>query len=91
MAQLNSKATQEIMEVLIQNGVKNRVALSVQSLINEVMKVQRTEHLQAEPYERSEHRKDQANGFKPRQFNTRMGELSLLIPQTRNDRFGDTL
>lgn len=75
------------MEVLIQNGVQNSLALTVQSLINEVMKVQRTEYLQASPYERTEYRQDQANGFKPKTFVTRMGELQLQVPQTRNGGF----
>ena len=57
MAQLNSKISQEIMEVFIQNGLQEGLAITVQTLLNEVMKAQRTEHLQAEPYERTEHRR----------------------------------
>lgn len=87
MAQLNSKISQEIMEVFVQNGLQDGLALTVQTLLNEVMKAQRTEHLQAEPYERTEHRRDQANGFKPKTITTRLGELSLLVPQTRNAQF----
>ena len=87
MAQLNSKVSQEIMEVLIQNGIQDGLATTLQTLINEVMKVQRTDYLQADPYERSEYRQDYANGFKPKTVQTRIGSLSLCVPQTRNGGF----
>lgn len=87
MAQINDKVVQEIMEVLIQNGVQGGLAFTVQSFINEVMKAQRSDYLQAEPYERSEFRQDYANGFKPKTLHTRMGDLSLKVPQTRNSEF----
>ncbi len=87
MTQINDKVRQEIMEVLIQNGVQNRLAFTVQGLINEAMQAQRSDYLQAEPYERSEYRQDYANGFKPKTLHTRLGDLSLRVPQTRNSEF----
>jgi transposase-like protein len=75
------------MEVLTLSGVEGGLAGSIQLLLNEAMKVERGAYLQAEPYERSEFRQDQSNGFKPKTLTTRMGELNLLVPQTRNGGF----
>lgn len=57
------------------------------TLYNEMMKVERASHLQAEPYERTEDRIGYANGFKGKQVKTTLGQLSLLIPQTRGTDF----
>jgi transposase-like protein len=87
MAQLNSKTTQGIMEVLNDYGFTGNMAVTLEHLFNELMVMQRTSYLNAAPYERTSERKDQANGFKPKQLNTRMGSLNLRIPQTRNTDF----
>ena len=87
MAQLNNKATRGIMEVLTEHGVSENMSLTLEHLFNELMVMQRTTHLNALPYERSDERVDQANGFKSKQFNTRMGTLNLRVPQTRHTDF----
>ena len=53
-------------------------------LLNEAMRQERSAVLQAKPYERCEERLGYANGFKPKIFNTRMGEVELRIPQVRD-------
>ena len=87
MTHLDSKTTQGIMEVLAQHGFTKNIALTLEQLFNELMLMQRTAHLNASPYERTTERVDHANGFKPKQFNTRMGTLKLRVPQTRNTDF----
>lgn len=87
MAQINSKTTHRIMEVLNDYGFTGNMAVTLEHLLNELMVMQRTSYLNAAPYERTSERKDQANGFKPKQLNTRMGSLNLRIPQTRNSDF----
>jgi len=54
-------------------------------LMNEAMKAERSDVLGASPYERTEERKGHANGFKTKAVRTRMGEISLKIPQVRGD------
>lgn len=44
-------------------------------LVNEASKIERTHHLNAQPYERSEERSGHANGFKPKTVLTRLGEI----------------
>ena len=56
-------------------------------LLNEAMKMERTAYLQASPYERNAERIDYANGYKPKTLQTRIGELELTVPQTRNGGF----
>ena len=51
------------MESLIENGLDG-LGEALCILINEAMKIERTDLLQATPYERSENRVGQANGFK---------------------------
>lgn len=56
-------------------------------VLNAVMQVERQQYLGVEPYQRSEHRRDQANGFKPKTVKTRLGEITLDIPQVRRGGF----
>jgi putative transposase len=53
------------------------------SVLNFAMLVERENALGAAPYERSPDRAGHANGFKPRTLKTRVGALSLRVPQVR--------
>jgi len=55
--------------------------------LEELMGYERQCFLNARPYERSEQRVDQANGFYERALTTRMGALSLRVPRTRSGHF----
>lgn len=59
----------------------------LEALLNETMKVDREMHLKASPYERTEQRRGQANGFKPKTLTTRLGSLQLEIPRVRDSSF----
>jgi len=52
---------------------------------------QMTEHLQAKPYERTDQRRAYRNGYKPRQLTTRVGTLTLRVPQARDGSFSTDL
>lgn len=52
-------------------------------LMNEAMRVERSDAIGARPYERTEDRKGYANGFKSKTVTTRMGKISLSVPQVR--------
>jgi|688.fasta_scaffold2601530_1 putative transposase len=62
----------EIMEVLINEGTQGFRPI-LEALLNETMKIDREMHLKAAPYERTEQRRGQANGFKPKTLTTRLG------------------
>lgn len=61
------------------------LAHALSLLINHAMCVERSAALGAAPYERSKERKGHANGFKPKTLQTRLGELTLAIPQVRGE------
>jgi putative transposase len=63
----------------------------VEAVLNQVLNAQVSEHLQVAPYERSEQRQGYRNGYKPRQFTTRVGALTLLVPQVRDGQFSTEL
>jgi putative transposase len=82
----NSSAMTEIMELLTTNGFEGMPA-AMRILLNEAMKAEREKALGAGPYERIPDRKGYANGFKPKTIATRMGPVSLAVPQARNMAF----
>ena len=63
------------------------MASALQILVNEAMKIERSEVLGAQPYERTSERRGYANGFKPKTLATRIGQLELQVPQTRGVEF----
>src|SRR4030043_1444519 len=56
-------------------------------LINNAMQAERSKYLQAEEYERTKDRTGHANGYKPKTVKTRMGEITLSVPQVREGGF----
>jgi len=63
----------------------------VEAVLNQVLNAQVTEQLQVAPYERNEQRQGYRNGYKPRQLTTRVGALTLLVPQVRDGQFSTEL
>ena len=75
-------AIRAAMESLIENGLDG-MGDALRILMNEAMKIERSEFLQAAPYQRSEERVGHANGFKNKTVDTRVGKIDLQIPQVR--------
>src|SRR3954465_1072355 len=63
----------------------------VERVVQAVLDAEMTAHLHAEPYERSPERRGYRNGYKSRQFNTRVGTLTLQVPQDRDGTFSTQL
>ena len=72
----------EILEQIAEQGLDYLPEL-IRVVVNAAMKAERQQYLGVAPYERSEQRRDQANGFKPKTVRTRMGEIEFAIPQVR--------
>ena len=72
-------------------GDNEPVRQLLEAVVNQVLEAQMSEHLQAEPYERTEERRGYRNGYKPRQFTTRVGTLRLRVPQARDGSFSPEL
>ena len=82
--QIDTTVMAQAMEQIIEQGfggLNNAVAI----LLNEAMKVERSRVLQAGPWQRTEERQGYANGYKPKKVDTRLGKLSLQIPQVRGE------
>jgi putative transposase len=75
-----------ILEHLISSGAQNLVPV-IEVLLNEAMKMERDAALKAAPYERNPERTGYANGFKEREYASRMGTLRIQIPQVRGLSF----
>ena len=63
----------------------------VERVLQEVLEAEMTEHIGAALYERTDARKGHRNGHKPRMLRTRVGTLSLLVPQDREGTFSTRL
>ena len=63
----------------------------VERVVRQLLEVEMSEHIGAAPYERSEYRKGQRNGYKPRSLRTRVGTLNLLVPKDREGTFSTKL
>jgi len=87
MAQrVENRPIDDAVELLKENGFEG-LAEAVTVLLNTAMVADRSEYLGAAPYERSASRVGYANGFKDKTIKTRLGELSLKVPQTRDSEF----
>jgi putative transposase len=63
----------------------------VERTLQEVLEAEMTAHVGAEPYERSESRTGHRNGYRPRTLHTRVGTLTLMVPQDREGTFSTAL
>lgn len=77
---------QELLELVSEQGLDVLPEL-IRIVLNNAMQLEREQHLQAAPYERSPVRKGHANGFKPKTLKTRVGEIPVAIPQVREGGF----
>ena len=85
MAQYDIKLeANELVGLLANNDKFSRL---MESVINQVLDAQMTKHLGAENYERSGDRIGYRNGYRLRQLYTRIGHLTLRVPQTRDGSF----
>lgn len=85
-AEINTTLLGKLFEVISKDGLECMPQV-FSTLLNEAMKIERANAIGAAPYERSEERKGYANGFKERAVATRMGPVTVQIPQVRGMSF----
>jgi putative transposase len=73
-------------ELIMQEGFDG-FADAFRMLLNEAMRIERSRHLGADAWERSQNRQGYANGFKPKTMKSRLGELTFAVPQVRDGSF----
>jgi transposase-like protein len=59
----------------------------IRIVVNAAMQAERSEYLQAEHYQHSPERIGHANGYKPKTLRTRVGDITLAVPQVREGGF----
>lgn len=79
-------AIDSAVELIMQEGFEG-FADAFRTLLNEAMRIERSRHLGAGAWERSETRQGYANGFKPKTMKSRLGELTFAVPQVRDGSF----
>jgi len=82
--QQHHNAFEDAMELLNENGFDSFAEI-FRLLLNEAMKIERSQALAAKPYQRCDDRKGYANGYKPRTIDTRVGRIKVDVPQVRGD------
>jgi putative transposase len=80
-----------VLQRLFTSGGENQLAHLLEAVLNQVLEAQMAEQLNAERYERTEERQGYRNGYKPRQLTTRVGRLTLRVPQARDGSFSTEL
>ena len=73
-----------VLQLLTEQG-HTGFAEGIRLLVNEAMRVQRHQVLQAQPYERTENRQGCANGYKPKTLTSRVGPITFSVPQVRGE------
>lgn len=69
---------------ILGSGEESRFRDALELLLNASMLLVRQAHLRAQPHQRTEERNGWANGFKDREFQTRLGTVELRVPQVRD-------
>ena len=89
MADYDVTLSESLMPDLLERP--NALAQLVESALQQVLETQIREHLSADRYERSEDRAGYRNGYRDRQIYTRVGPITLRVPQTRDGGFSSDI
>ena len=90
MARNNGKGKKDLVQEVLTDD-PDFLRQMVETVMQEMLEAEMTEHIGAAPYERSTGRKGHRNGYKPRMLRTRVGTLNLLVPQDREGNFSTSL
>ncbi len=91
MTQLNITLSEETLKELMLGDRDEAVRKLLESVFNAVLNAEASEQVGADLYERTDDRLTYRNGYRERQYKTRVGTLDLLIPKLRNGTFSTTL
>ena len=92
MTQVHFTLKKEDIQSLINESVSDDLSKKVlTSVFNELMEQERTEYINAENYERTDDRVTSRNGYYDRAYLTRVGNLELKVPRTRDGKFSPSI
>lgn len=79
----DSTTLDQLMELLIADG-PDAMAAAFTTLLNHAMRIEREQVLGAASHQRTDARRGYANGYKPKTLASRLGNLPLQVPQSRD-------
>ena len=85
--QIKKNSAEQLLTELINYQGDNLMGEIIRLGIQQLMELDRDEHIGVGSYERGQERRSQRNGYKSRQLYTRVGTLNLRVPQTRDGEF----
>ncbi len=85
MTDYNVTVGKELLPGLLSS--QDGLAKLIEGILNQILEAQLSDNLGAGRYERSEGREGYRNGYRPRQLYTRVGPITLQVPQTRDGSF----
>lgn len=85
MASYKINVENDLLPGLMNEG--NGLAKLVETVLNQVLEAQMSEHLGAALHERNEDRQDYRNGYRARTLYTRVGPVTLQVRQARDGSF----
>jgi len=68
---------------------KEPLAKLIETILNQILEAQMTEHLKAKPHERTEDRQGYRNGSRLRTLTTRVGPLTLVVSPNQGRKLLD--
>jgi len=89
MAQYQITVDGEMLHQLFQGD--EGVGKLLESVLNQVLEAQVSEHVKAAPFERTDERAGYRNGYRDREMKTRVGTLELRVPRVRSGSFSTEL
>lgn len=87
MAKIKITLDESELPALLAQGNTALMKVLFERALNEVMKVQSDEQINAKRYARTEERTDYRNGFRDRELTTRIGTITLHVPRHRLQPF----
>jgi transposase-like protein len=82
----NCTVPAEFLQGLCEHGL-DALPQAITLLLNAAMRAEREKYLGAAPYERTPDRSDYANGYKEKSITSRVGQLTVSVPQVRHGDF----
>jgi transposase-like protein len=76
----------DVVKLVNEHGT-DAIASAFTTLLNLAMQIEREQVLGAAPYERTDQRRGYANGYKSKTIATRVGEMTVSVPQARGVDF----
>ena len=85
MAHYEVNVPKELLPGLLRD--KEPLAKLIETILNQILEAQMTEHLKSERHERNDDRQGYRNGSLIRTLTARVGPLTLIVPRSRDGSF----